>query len=52
MCRSILLFLGGAELIAALFAANQHDKAINLFMAILPVSSGIVAYWFATRKTA
>ena len=28
---------------------QDYDKAKDLFVTILPVASGIVSYWFATR---
>ena len=43
------LFLGGATMIIALLIMGKPDEATNLFMSILPVASGIVAYWFAAR---
>ena len=53
------LFLGGALFIAVLLAIaviNKSDKfdafgaAKDIFLAILPISTGIVGFWFAGRS--
>ena len=44
------LFLGGAVLIGVLLLLGEHDRAVALFNAILPVSASIVAYRFAGRN--
>ncbi len=43
------LFGGGALFILFLIIWKKHDEAISMFQTILPVSSAIISYWFATR---
>ena len=46
------LFGGGAGLIIAfLFIKDDSTAAKDLFMAILPVASAILSFWFAGRKS-
>ena len=45
------LFIGGAIFIGALYLAdNKNDQAKDLFLTILPVSSAVISYWFASRE--
>ena len=48
---AIFLFLGGGCLVTILALEGMHDKAISLFMTIVPVSSGVIAFWFAGRRS-
>ena len=45
------LFGGGAGIIGyILWEFRDIDKAIDLFMMIVPIASGIIGYWFAEQK--
>ena len=44
------LFIFGPAIIVALLCQGKYPEAREIFSAILPVSSGIIAYWFAARK--
>lgn len=44
------LFGGGALLIALLMGIGKHKEAADLFLTVLPIASGIIAYWFGTRR--
>ena len=44
------LFIGGGGLIAWLKLDGNHAEAKDLFLAILPVSSAIISYWFASQS--
>ena len=47
------LFILGPIFCVILFTrtpTSSLDAAKDLFLAILPIASGIVAYWFATRS--
>lgn len=48
---SLFLFLGGALFIAFLLIKGDKANAKDIFMAILPVSSAIISFWFAGRKS-
>lgn len=43
------LFLVGPVFSGWLFFCGDKQKAIDLFMTILPVASAIVSFWFAGR---
>lgn len=50
------LFLFGPVMVWILFKSPDVAKeniiaAKDMFMALLPIASGIIAYWFAARKT-
>ena len=45
------LFFVGTLLICWLEYNNNHDEAKDIFLAILPVSSAIISYWFASRPS-
>ncbi len=50
---ALFLFLGGAAMIAVfLLLMEDTDSAKDLFLAIMPVSAGILSYWFASRNPA
>ena len=46
---AVFLFGGGALLMLLFLYQEQYEQAEKVFYTILPVSSGIVSYWFATR---
>lgn len=43
---------GGGVLLVALMAKwpNKFTEAKELYLAILPIATGVITYWFATRK--
>ena len=43
------LFGGGIALVAAFFFMEDYDKATGVFMAVSPISTAVVTYWFANR---
>ena len=45
------LFGGGIGLVAACLFMGDPDKAKDVFMAILPISTAVVTYWFANRAS-
>lgn len=49
---ALFLFFGGALMIAVLLCMEDKDSAKDLFLAIMPVSAGILSYWFASRNPA
>lgn len=46
---TLFAFLGGSILIAALLLMDKVQEAVNVFSILLPVASGVIAYWFAAR---
>ena len=46
---AIFLFGGGIGLVVACLFMGDPDKAKDVFMAILPISTAVVTYWFANR---
>ena len=53
---AVYLFVFGPAMVWVLFMSPDVAKdnviaAKDMFMGLLPIASGIVAYWFATRKT-
>ena len=44
------IFIGGAAFIAVLVFFKGTDSAKDIFMAILPLATSVVTYWFATRQ--
>lgn len=44
------LFIGGTLLITYLLFSGKTDKAVSLFMAIMPVTASIIAFWFGNRQ--
>lgn len=48
------VFFGGAALVAALWIdpidAEKLNMAKETFMMVLPVATGVITYWFASRK--
>ncbi len=45
----IFLFFGGALLIGAFFWKEDYLLSKDLFLAIMPIASAIISYWFASR---
>lgn len=47
------VFLGSAALVAALWIedldANKLQAAKDIYMTVLPVATGVITYWFASR---
>ena len=47
------VFLGSAVLVAALWIeqldANKLQAAKDIYMTVLPVATGVITYWFASR---
>ena len=48
---AFLFGIGPILIFIILFVCDDKEKAIDLFQAILPVSAGIIAFWFAGRGT-
>ena len=50
---AIWVFLGSAVLVAALWIedldANKLQAAKDIYMTVLPVATGVITYWFASR---
>ena len=44
------IFIGGGAFIAVLVFLQEIDSAKDIFMAILPLATSVVTYWFATRQ--
>ena len=44
------IFIGGGAFIAVLMFLKDTDSAKDIFMAILPLATSVVTYWFATRQ--
>lgn len=44
------VFLGSVLLITWCMFQGDRDTAKDLFLAVLPVATGIVTYWFADRS--
>lgn len=48
---AIFLFIGGAGLIIyLLLEGTDNSDAIMVFNTILPVATGVISYWFASRS--
>ena len=44
------IFIGGIGLIGlALYSSIDVEKAKDIYLSILPVATGIIAYWFGSR---
>ncbi len=50
---ALYVFLGSAGLIAALWVDPLDDTKLQIakdvFMTVLPVATGVITYWFASR---
>ena len=51
---ALYVFMGSAVFIAALWVDGLDPKkftiAKDIFMTVLPVATGVITYWFASRK--
>ena len=45
------LFVVGAALVGYFVATGKHDDGKDLFLAILPIASAVITYWFAARRS-
>jgi len=43
------IFGGGVALMLTLLFLNLHDEVLQVFNSLLPVASGIIAFWFGAR---
>ena len=48
---ALFLFAGGAIMITVFMLVKNYDMAKDLFLAIMPVSASIIAFWFGGRGT-
>ena len=48
---ALFLFVGGAILITGFMIIKDYAMAKDLFLAIMPVSASIIAFWFGGRGT-
>ena len=46
------VFLGATILIIWFLSCGKFTEAKDLFLAVLPVATGIITYWFADRSRA
>lgn len=44
------VFIGSIALIIALWSAEDLSAAKEIFTMVLPIATGIITYWFASRK--
>ncbi len=47
----IFIFALAPAFVAVLYFTDEKDKAFDLFHVIFPVATGIISYWFASRKS-
>ena len=47
----IFIFVLAPAFVGMLYFTEEKDKAFDLFHVIFPVATGIISYWFASRKT-
>lgn len=45
------LFIVGAALVGYFIATGKHDDGKDIFLAILPIASAVITYWFAARQS-
>ena len=48
---ALFLFVGGAIMITTFMFVKDYSMAKDLFLAIMPVSASIIAFWFGGRGT-
>ncbi len=48
---ALFLFVGGTIMITAFMFVKDYSMAKDLFLAIMPVSASIIAFWFGGRGT-
>lgn len=51
-CAMGFVFLVSPVLMGVLIYKGENDKALTLFNTILPVATGVISFWFATRSVA
>ena len=45
------LFVVGAALVGYFITAGKPDDGKDIFLAILPIASAVITYWFASRQS-
>ena len=45
------LFVVGAAITGFFIATGNHDDGKDIFLAILPIASAVITYWFAARQS-
>lgn len=45
------LFVVGAALVGYFVTTGKHDDGKDIFLAILPIASAVITYWFAARRS-
>ena len=45
------LFVVGAALVGYFITAGDEDDGKDIFLAILPIASAVITYWFASRQS-
>ena len=45
------LFVVGAALVGYFIATGDKDDGKDIFLAILPIASAVITYWFAARQS-
>ena len=47
---TFFLFVGGSIFIIYLIIIEDTNNALNIFNSLLPIGSGVIAFWFASRN--
>ena len=45
------LFVVGAALVGYFITTGERDDGKDIFLAILPIASAVITYWFASRQS-
>ena len=45
------IFVVGAAIVGYFIATDKHDDGKDIFLAILPIASAVITYWFAARQS-
>ena len=45
------LFVVGAAMVGYFIATGEKDDGKDIFLAILPIASAVITYWFAGRQS-
>ena len=45
------LFVVGAAMVGYFIATGEKDDGKDIFLAILPIASAVITYWFAARQS-
>lgn len=45
------LFVVGAALVGYFITSGKPDDGKDIFLAILPIASAVITYWFASRQS-